>query len=111
MKFTLYIIYTKLTKLLFTLGGRLVGSYIPLMNTSVKLGLLVLWITADSVVSIILTIEWPYYSNSIYSISPWPLDQEVLTATLMFLVMTTLFIIALSENTKIVNFQAFIVST
>jgi len=59
MKFTLDIIYTKLTKLLSTLGGILVGSYIPLMNTSVKLGLLVLWMTADSVVSIILTIDGP----------------------------------------------------
>ncbi|MEM4000630.1 MAG: DUF1404 domain-containing protein, partial [Saccharolobus sp.] len=95
-----YIAYRILDNITLLLGGILIGSYIPLMSTAIKLGLLVLWMAADSVLSVILIVEWPNYSNSIYPFSPWPLSQEVLTGIVMFFTMTVLFIIALVKILK-----------
>ncbi|MEM0200011.1 MAG: DUF1404 domain-containing protein [Saccharolobus sp.] len=95
-----FVSFRALSELTLFLGGLLIGSNINFMTNILKVGLLVVWMSFDSLLSVLLIVSWPYYSNLMYSFSPWPLDQSPITGILMFLIMTVLLIYALIKIFK-----------
>lgn len=73
-------------------AGMLAGGASNSLSFSVKILLFIAWMGADSVLSVILIVGWPYYSNSIYSFSPYPISQELITGLVMFGIMTVVFV-------------------
>ncbi|WP_216604200.1 DUF1404 domain-containing protein [Acidianus sp. RZ1] len=73
-------------------GGMFAGLSISSLNNAVKVLLFVLWMAGDSVLSVILIVGWPPYSNEVYPFSPFSEGQELLTGLVMFGIMTVIFI-------------------
>ncbi|AWR98284.1 DUF1404 domain-containing protein [Acidianus sulfidivorans JP7] len=73
-------------------GGLLAGSTLWNLNNASKVILFVLWMMGDSVLSVILIVGWPPYSNQVYSFSPFTESEELITGLTMFGIMTVIFI-------------------
>jgi hypothetical protein len=74
------------------LGGLVMGSTIHELNNAIKAILFVLWMMGDSVLSVILIVGWPPYSNQVYPFSPFSISEEFWTGLIMFGIMTVIFI-------------------
>lgn len=74
------------------LGGLLAGSTMQSLNNAVKIILFVLWMAGDSVLSVLLIVGWPPYSNQVYPFSPFAISEELPTGLTMFGIMTVIFI-------------------
>jgi lysylphosphatidylglycerol synthetase-like protein (DUF2156 family) len=71
-------------------AGMLIGISTSSMSTLKWLVLFVLWMIVDTIFSIFLLLQFPAYSNSVYSFSPFNLNQEVSTAVAMWIVMSVI---------------------
>ncbi|QKQ99184.1 DUF1404 domain-containing protein [Metallosphaera tengchongensis] len=76
-------------------AGILGGGATSRLSTAVKLFLFILWMSADSVLSVILIVGWPPYSDEVYPFSPFSINQELSTGLVMFGIMTVIFIIVI----------------
>ncbi|BCS93990.1 MAG: hypothetical protein MjAS7_2598 [Metallosphaera javensis (ex Sakai et al. 2022)] len=87
--------YRIINDLSLLLAGVLAGGSSNSLSFPMKLLLFVGWMGADSVLSVILIVGWPPYSNQVYSFSPYSVGQEVVTGLTMFGIMTTIFVVVL----------------
>jgi hypothetical protein len=87
-----YIIWRILNDSTLFIGGMFAGMTITKLSNAIKVLLLVLWMSGDSVLSVILIVGWPPYSNQVYPFSPFPVSQEIYTGIVMFGIMTAIFV-------------------
>ena len=88
-------IYRIINDLSLLLAGILAGGSSSSHSFPMKLLLFVGWMGADSVLSVILIVGWPPYSNQVYPFSPFSVGQEIVTGLTMFGIMTTVFVVVL----------------
>ncbi|MCI2413992.1 MAG: DUF1404 domain-containing protein [Candidatus Aramenus sp.] len=81
-------------------SGVLAGIGAGSLSVMKKLGLLIVWMTADTVYSIVFLLQFPQYSNSAYPFSPFPISQEVNTAIAMWVVMSGVIVYVLGGFLK-----------
>lgn len=74
------------------LGGFMAGLTMEKLNNAVKIALFILWMAGDSVLSVILIVGWPPYTNQVYTFSPFDISQELYTGLGMFGIMMVIFV-------------------
>ncbi|AOL15405.1 hypothetical protein BFU36_00135 [Sulfolobus sp. A20] len=74
------------------LAGILGGLSVNKFSYALKVFLLILWMSADSVLAVLFLVEFPLYSNAAYTFSPYAPTQEILTGIVMFTVMMIIFV-------------------
>ncbi len=74
------------------LAGILGGLSVNKFSYALKIFLLILWMSADSVLAVLLLVEFPLYSNAVYTFSPYSPAQEILTGIVMFVIMMIIFV-------------------
>ncbi|MBW9141188.1 MAG: DUF1404 domain-containing protein [Candidatus Aramenus sp.] len=74
------------------LAGISAGMTIYKLSNVMKILLFVLWMSADSVLSVVLIVGIPAYSDEAYPFSPFPVSQEPVTGLVMFGIMTAVFV-------------------
>ncbi len=82
------------------LGGISAGMTVYKMSNVLKVLLFVLWMSGDSVLSVVLIVGLPAYSNRAYPFSPFPVSQEPVTGLVMFGIMTAVFVYVLISLVK-----------
>lgn len=74
------------------IGGFLTGLTLEDLNNVIKIFLFILWMAGDTVLSVILIVGWPPYSNQVYPFSPFNISEQLYTGLIMFGIMTIVFI-------------------
>lgn len=83
-----YLLFRGLNDFFFIFAGALAGIAVSKLSMLIKYSLLVLWMTVDTIFSLIFLFENPLYSNIAYNFSPYSPSQEFNTAIAMFIIMS-----------------------
>ncbi len=78
-------------------SGILIGMSSSSMSTLTWLSLFVVWMSADTFLSIVLLLQIPAYSNVGFPFSPYTPSQEVTTAVAMWVIMSGIIAVVLGN--------------
>ncbi|AWR96310.1 DUF1404 domain-containing protein [Acidianus sulfidivorans JP7] len=87
-----YPLFRGLNDFFFILAGILAALGSSNLSLFSRFSLLILWMTADTILSIVFLLQNPAYSNVMYSFSPYSISQELTTAVAMWIDMSVIII-------------------
>ncbi|AWR93238.1 DUF1404 domain-containing protein [Acidianus brierleyi] len=82
------------------LAGILAGISASRLSLFSWLSLIIIWMLADTILSIVFLLEFPAYSNAVYKFSPYSESQEFNTAISMWIVMSAIIVYVFGKFLK-----------
>ncbi|ARM74790.1 DUF1404 domain-containing protein [Acidianus manzaensis] len=95
-----YPLFRGLNDIFFILAGILAGLGSYKLSLFSRFSLLILWMTVDTILSVVFLLQIPAYSNAVYTFSPYSLSQEINTAIAMWVDMSAIIIYVFGKFLK-----------
>lgn len=95
-----YPLFRGLNDFFFILAGILAGIGSYNLSLLYRFSLLIVWMTVDTVLSIVFLLQNPAYSNLVYAFSPYSISQEINTAVVMWIVMSAIIVYVFGKFLK-----------
>ncbi len=87
-----FTIFRALNDFTFIIAGILAGIGAYGLSLFSWISILILWMMADTILSVVFLLELPAYSNLAYSFSPYPPSEELNTAIAMWIMMSIIIV-------------------